>query len=802
MAGVWLQRGSGSAAPCPLHVGVSRPILLYSKLLLWMFDFGRLIFIMPATLAGADNRKGRKPAPACARARGLRGLKSIAWGDDANPLVNRATHAVASIAVFLSLAMPAYIAPQHATAQAPTAPAPAPAKEQSKGPSRSPVLNDVAKASLSTDASVKKIQEKAELFGEILADLQDLYVEPVDLDKLAETGFQAMLTSLDPYTEFENVEAAKVMRTQTIGNYGGVGLVIAKNHDKEFKDAPYITVQNAFEGYAYDAGMRVGDTLVAVDGKDVKDTSTNDVSLMLKGEPGSKVELKYKRPGVDGIQTCELTRKIVLLRDVPLGMTLGKDDERIGYVKLQGFSTSAAAELAYVIGQLQAEAPLKSLILDLRGNPGGLLSSAIKVSELFINEGDKIVTTRGRTLSTGPEAASAAATPSPPVVPSPKDKTVTAPAPSKAGEKRSTFETTYNSDPIAMRIPNGQQQVVFHPPLLNKETKLVVLVNKGTASAAEIVSGAIQDHDRGIILGETTYGKGLVQQLQRLGQGGQQIKFTIGKYYTPSGRCIQSKTYTTKSGQLGTDEVVVKDQDRKVYYTDGGRQVRDGGGIEPDIVKKDPKVGQLERELDRKDMFFDYAAIYESKHLEDGEKLSRAQEPLVTDEVYADFQQWVLKEMSNQVESPFDKSLDIMKTALEETGYTEALREVETLKTKLKTLTKEEFKKDQARIKKRLDLALRQRFVPDSIVTSIALFDDEQVGRAGRPRVHVCASLMRALFAAPLKCLRPLTGDCAGGRGLHLGERFPEIRWYLGQQGKKPRSSSRRDQGLGSADGC
>lgn len=179
-------------------------------------------------------------------------------------------------------------------------------------------------------------------------------------------------------------------------------------------------------------------------------------------------------------------------------------------------------------------------------------------------------------------------------MPSPKDKTSetkTAVAEGAAVMTRSTFETTYNSDPIAMRIPNGQQEVVFHPPLLKKDTKLVVLVNRGTASAAEIVSGAIQDHDRGIILGETTYGKGLVQQLQRLGQGGQQIKFTIGKYYTPSGRCIQSKAYTAKKGELGTDEVKVKDQDRKEFFTDSGRKVRDGGGIEPDIAKKDPQVG-------------------------------------------------------------------------------------------------------------------------------------------------------------------------------------------------------------------
>ena len=208
-----------------------------------------------------------------------------------NPLLQRARRAAASLAVVLSLALPGYVAPGAAAAQPPTTPA---TEQQKNGPAKS-------------DSAVQKIQEKAELFGEILADLQDLYVEPVDLDKLAETGFQAMLSSLDPYTEFENVEAAKVMRTQTIGNYGGVGLVITKNKDTKGNDQPYISVVNSFEGYAFDAGMRVGDTLISVDGKDVKDTSTNDVSLMLKGEPGSKVALKYKRPGLDQVQVLPLS---------------------------------------------------------------------------------------------------------------------------------------------------------------------------------------------------------------------------------------------------------------------------------------------------------------------------------------------------------------------------------------------------------------------------------------------------------------------------------------------------------------
>jgi len=650
------------------------------------------------------------PAQVTAK-RSARSALKLTMKDEQLPLLKRAGQTAASLAVLLSLAMPMYMVPSKAEAQPNKEPISPSQVAKDLGQSKKPV----------SDEALKKIQDKAELFGEILADLQDLYVEPVDLDKLSEVGFQAMLNSLDPYTEFENIEAAKVMRTQTIGNYGGVGLVIAKNKDKKGGDAPYITVANAFEGYAYDAGMRVGDTLISVDGKDVKDTKTDEVSVMLKGEPGSKVKITYKRPGLDGEQTCELTRKIVLLRDVPLGMTLGKESDGIGYVQLKGFSSTAPAELAYVIGQLQSQKPLKALVLDLRGNPGGLLSSAIKVSEIFIDEGDKIVTTRGRTITKGVDTAQVAASPD----------TSTAQKTSiggtKTGSPSATFETIYKSDPIAMGVPDGKTQVVFHPPLLDKKTKVVVLVNKGTASAAEIVSGAIQDHDRGIIMGETTYGKGLVQQLQRLGQGGQQIKFTIGKYYTPSGRCIQNKAYTAKNGQLGTDEVKVKEEDRKVFYTDAGRVVRDSGGIEPDIVKKQDKMGELELELERKNLFFEYANAYEAKHLADGEEVAKQAALLASDDVYDDFKQFVLKQTDSAIESPFDKSLDIMKTALDETGYTAALSEVETLKKKLKTLTLDEFTKNEKQIRKRLDLTLRQRFVPESVVTSVALYGDKEV---------------------------------------------------------------------------
>ena len=271
---------------------------------------------MPPWARGCAGLRPRHAAPILARSRRAADARTMMAAEDAapNPLLQRAVHAAAGLAVMLSLMLPVYVAPEAAAAQAPAPPAAGQLKKGATAPSVDPDApaplgaKTIGKVALSTDESVKKIQEKAELFGEILADLQDLYVDPVDLDKLAETGFQAMLTSLDPYTEFENVEAAKVMRTQTIGNYGGVGLVITKNKDSKGKDQPYISVANAFEGYAFDAGMRVGDTLISVDGKDVKDTNTNEVSVMLKGEPGSKVVLEYKRPGLDQVQASSPSR--------------------------------------------------------------------------------------------------------------------------------------------------------------------------------------------------------------------------------------------------------------------------------------------------------------------------------------------------------------------------------------------------------------------------------------------------------------------------------------------------------------
>ncbi|EKX54929.1 hypothetical protein GUITHDRAFT_99580 [Guillardia theta CCMP2712] len=581
-----------------------------------------------------------------------------------------------------------------------------------------------------------KIEEKVELFAEILKDIQNLYVEPVDLDKLTETGFNAMLSSLDPYTEFENVQAAQQMKVQTFGNYGGVGLVIAKPKNSKGEELPYINIMGAFEGYAFDAGLRAGDVLLSVNGKDVKDLPVDKVSELLKGDPGTSVKIRYSRPGIAEVQEQELKRRIVLLRDVPLGMMIGDEAEKIGYVKLQGFSSSAAAELAYVISQLQSKSPLNGLILDLRNNPGGLLTSAIKVSDLFIGEGKDIVTTRGRLIESNIASDTAKSELSQ------DENKVDKSLLTKSGQKSKTssFETVYKAMPIL--IPAGNSRVAFHPPLLDPSTRLVVLVNKviwmkkgfpapashvqqNTASASEIVAGALQDHDRAVIIGETTYGKGLVQQLQKIGKGGTQIKFTVGKYYTPSGRCIQSKTYKeAKNGFVGTEATAIAE--RKVFYTDNGRPVRDAGGIEPDIAMQPAQPGQLEKELEKRDTFFKFATEWQKKHVDDGEALAKGPLPVVTDEVYKEFQRYVEKEES-EFEGPFDKSLELMQEALDQAGYGEAKNDVQSLQKHLSSLLMGEFDKNRKDIMKRLEIAIRQHYVPESYILSLSLADDEQV---------------------------------------------------------------------------
>jgi len=580
------------------------------------------------------------------------------------------------------------------------------------GPSATPSDTSVIQEQASQRKVAKLdpgVQDKVQVFAEILSGINSAYVDAPDLDKITELGFNAMLNSLDPYTEFENPKMTDQMRTLTTGNYGGVGLAIQKLKEPQTdKDEPYVYVMNSFQGYAWSAGIRPGDKILKVDGVDVANKPVGEVSELLKGQQGTQVVVTIERVGTNGPIEKQLTRRQVPIRDVPIAMTID-DKNEVGYAKLAGFSSSAPFELRYVINKMQEQTNLKGFILDMRGNSGGLLSSAVQIADIFLPENVPVVSTKGR-ADQSPDLAS-----------------------DDFGFKPDRKDTMYKSMLIPKfmgRSPDGAP-VFSDKPLLDPGVKLVVLVDKQTASAAEIVAGAIQDHDRGVVMGQTTYGKGLVQVLQKL-SGGRQLKYTSAKYYTPSGRCIQSKSYKNEEGKVGTKATTLEDKDRMVFYTDNGRPVRDGGGIEPDVKIEPPKRGQLKQALGRWDAFYRYAGVI-AKDLQDGEIKAKDDKPMVSDEVYNDFKKWSMDKMGDAAlasSGPYSRGLDLLTEALNEGGFNEAIPDVKALKKHLGELMVKEFETDKKVIKELLEDQLRRRYVVDAQVLSWGLINDATAEKA------------------------------------------------------------------------
>lgn len=606
-------------------------------------------------------------------------------------------------------------------------------------------------------SSVENLSEPVTLFETILADLELGYVDPVDTNKLFETGISAMLRSLDPYTEFEAKEEAQQLNEGIMGKYGGVGLVIAgvtpkdaaaiksltpppataavdqtegskllpkeaiddskqlqdgddlsnsvsaddpeadqmaadlqtrKDQIKAYERAKErgIRVVNAFEGYAFDYGMRVGDRLVAVDDLELTpETSVEDVRNVLRGEPGTEVTVKFQREGVAGIQECVIPRRIVQLRDVKLTTFIGNPADGIGYISLSGFASNAGAEVRQSILALEQAAmdasngahALKGLVLDLRGNPGGLLTSAVDVASLLVPNGSDIVSARGRGFP----------------------------------------GVTYRS-----RVD----------PILDPNTKLAVLVNRGTASAAEIVSGAVQDLDRGIIIGgDRTFGKGLVQNVEDL-PFNTALKFTVAKYYTPSGRCIQGINYKEGGGRAAEDvkflSEKVAEKDRQTFYTKSGRIVKDGGGVAVDYKVEAPKASALEITLLRSDLLGEFAAMWSRKH-----QLTDKFD--VDESTYKEFQDFVEQKRKAgdlKLEALYSGPLNDLKLALKQSGYKGSEREVEALKSSIVREIKNDFEKYKEDIKEDIATTILSRYIPESMILERGLRTDKQALAAAK----------------------------------------------------------------------
>ncbi len=468
-----------------------------------------------------------------------------------------------------------------------------------------------------------EITKNLSIFSSVYKEIDMFYVEEVEPGKLMKTGLDAMLKSLDPYTNYIPESKIEDYRLMTTGEYGGIGSLIRKSGE-------YAIITEPYEGYpAQKSGLRAGDKILRIDGKDMKGKSTQEVSSLLKGQSGTKLEIVVDRDGTES--AFELIRENVKLPEVAYYGIID-ENESVGYVKLNSFTNTASQRVGEALTDLEGKG-MKKLVLDLRGNGGGLLNEAVNIVNFFIPKGSLVVETKGR-----------------------------------VEEVNRTYKT--QNQPWNLEIP------------------VVVLIDDYSASASEIVAGSLQDLDRGVVIGRNSYGKGLVQQTKNL-EFNAKVKLTIAKYYTPSGRCIQRLDYSDVdddgSGTAVADSLI------ETFKTKNGREVKDGRGIDPD-VQVDPGVySRLTETLVRKNLIFNYATEYRKTN----DSIMPAKEFEISDHVYDEFIGF-LKDKNYEYKNESEEYLEALTEIVKDEKYYDAAKdEIEALKTKLsadKTTDLQRFK--------------------------------------------------------------------------------------------------------------
>ncbi len=410
------------------------------------------------------------------------------------------------------------------------------------------IIASACVVSLAAADSYFEINKQIDVFSSLYKEINSNYVDAIDPDRFVGTGIDAMLESLDPYTNLITEEDLDNYKFQTTGKYGGIGAQVREDGD-------YILISEPYEGFpAQRAGLQAGDEIRSVDGISCKNKTVDDVSHLLKGTPGTAFKIAVKRQGVNDEIVKTVNREEVTIKSVSY---VGMINEQTGYIKFLQFTDNSARELSEALQALKKNNPnLKSLVLDLRSNPGGLLNEAIDIANLFIARGADVVSTRG---------------------------------------KVSDWDKKYN----ALNYP------------FDTNIPLAILTNHNSASASEIVTGVMQDYDRAVIIGQRTYGKGLVQTTRPLPYGNR-LKITTAKYYIPSGRCIQALDYTHRNadGSVGK----VPDSLKHEFKTKNGRKVYDGGGIEPDVKMDEVDLSRLGQELLFKNILFNFATQFKMNH--------------------------------------------------------------------------------------------------------------------------------------------------------------------------------------------
>ncbi len=457
-----------------------------------------------------------------------------------------------------------------------------------------------------------QIAKNLDIFNSIVKELDMFYVDTIDPNKTIREGIDNMLYSLDPYTVYYPENDQDELEMMVKGSYGGIGSLIRYNSKSQ-----YTVIAEPYVGMpAAESGLKAGDLLLEIDGKDLKGNS--DVSTLLRGQVGTSFKLKVQRPGVKEPIEFNIVRRSIQMPTIPY---YGVMDGQVGYINLSSFSGNPSKDFKKAFLDLKKQG-ITSLVIDLRNNGGGLLDQAVEIVNMFVPRGKTIVTTKG-----------------------------------KIKQASNTYKTL--REPLDTDIP------------------IAVLVNSGTASSSEILSGSLQDLDRAVIVGNRTYGKGLVQVPRSLPYGGN-LKITTSKYYIPSGRCVQAIDYAHRNEDGSVARI--PDSLTTVFHTAAGREVRDGGGVNPDIEVKQERLPNILFYLVRDNLIFDYATDYCLKH----PAIASAKEFELTDADYEEFKNKV-KGADFKYDQQSEKILNTLKEAAEFEGYmNDASEEFKALENKLK----------------------------------------------------------------------------------------------------------------------
>ncbi|MCK9452491.1 MAG: S41 family peptidase [Bacteroidales bacterium] len=502
-----------------------------------------------------------------------------------------------------------------------------------------------------------EISKSLDIYTSLLRELNLSYVDEINPAELNEIAIKSMLEDLDPYTVFVPEAEIENFQLMTTGEYGGIGSLIQLIDGK-------VTITEPYAGFpAQKSGLIPGDAILEINGVDATGKNTSAISELLKGQPGSAIELKIKREGFDKPLSKTLIREKIKIDNIPYHTVF---ENGIGYLLLTGFTQKAASEMKEILLQMKEDYDLKGFIIDLRSNGGGLLNEAVDICNLFVDKGELIVSMRGKTA-----------------------------------EKTTVHRT--RQAPVDKSLP------------------IIVLVNEASASASEIVAGALQDLDRAVIIGQRTFGKGLVQNVVPLSYN-TQMKVTVAKYYIPSGRCIQEVDYShkTKTDTTKRDSLV------STFKTRNGRLVYDGKGIAPDVPLDAQTYSAVTANLYAGNYIFKFANQFAQNH----KSIAKTEDFKITEEIYTDFINY-LEENNFSYITESERMIENMRRIADQEAYKDAIEtQLHALEEQLMTYKKNDLQKHRSEIEELLKMEIVQRYYYQKGKIISALQDDPELQTA------------------------------------------------------------------------